>query len=112
MALSMGQRLGDLRERWRTSGPALDFGIGIASGDATFGLVEIEGRLEYTVMGSVRHLASRLGEHAQSGKVLVSEAVWNAVEAHFHSTSASHLTLKGQLHPVPVFQIHHVKERN
>jgi DNA-binding response OmpR family regulator len=112
MALSIGQPLGDLRERWHASGPALDFGIGIAYGDATLGLIELEGRLEYTVMGSVRHLASRLGEHAQSGHVLVSEAVWAAVEKHFHGTSAGHLTLQGQTHPVSIFQINNVKERD
>jgi class 3 adenylate cyclase len=112
MALSMGQPLGDLWERWRTSGPALDFGIGIAYGDATLGLVELEGRLEYTVMGSVRHLASRLGEYAQSGSVLVSGPVWDAVETHFHGTSAGNLTLNGQTHPVPIFQINNVKERD
>jgi len=112
MALSMELLLGDLRERWHASGPTLDFGIGIAYGDATLGLVELEGRLEYTVMGSVRHLASRLGEHAQSGHVLVSEAVWAAVEKHFHGTSAGHLTLQGQTHPVPIFQINNVKERD
>jgi class 3 adenylate cyclase len=90
----------------------LDFGIGIAYGDATLGLIELEGQLEYTVMGSVRHLASRLGEHAQSGHVLVSEAVWAAVEKHFHGTSAGHLTLQGQTHPVSIFQINNVKERD
>jgi class 3 adenylate cyclase len=62
------------------------------------------------MMGSVRHLASRLGEHAQSGHVLVSEVVWAAVEKHFYGTSAGHLTLKGQTHPVPIFQINDVKE--
>lgn len=112
MALSMGQPLGDLWERWRASGYTLDFGIGIAYGDATLGLVQLEGRLEYTVMGSVRHLASHLGEHAQSGNVLVSEPVWDAVETHFHGTSAGNLTLEGQTHPVPIFHIHNVKEHD
>jgi class 3 adenylate cyclase len=112
MALSIRQPLSDLWEQWHTSRPALDFGIGIAYGNATLGLVGLEDRLEYTVMGSVRHLASRLGEHAQSGKVLVSEAVWDAMETHFHGTSAGNLTLNGQTHPVPIFQINDVKERD
>lgn len=105
MALSMGQPLEDLRERWRTSGHALDFGIGIAYGDATLGLVDLEGRWDYTVMGTVRHLASRLGEQARDGSILVSQAVWEAIETQYQGEPAGHLALQGQTTPVPIFQI-------
>jgi class 3 adenylate cyclase len=112
MALSMGQPLEDLRERWRTSGHALDFGIGIAYGDATLGLVDLEGRWDYTVMGTVRHLASRLGEQARGGSILVSQAVWEAIGKHYQGEPAGNLALPGQTTPVPIFQINKVQGRH
>ena len=111
-ALSMRQALSSLCEQWQASGHALDFGIGIAYGEATLGLMELEGRLDYTVMGSVRHLASRLGEHAQRGRVLVSQAVWNAVEKQFHGKPVGDLPLKGETQSAPIFHIHNVKKQS
>jgi hypothetical protein len=34
----------------------------VAHGDATLGMVDLEGQWDYAVMGSVRHLASRLSD--------------------------------------------------
>ena len=112
IALLMGEVLGDLRKQWQTNGHPLDFGIGIAYGDAALGLLPLEDRLDYAVVGSVRHLASRLGEHAQRGDVLVSQAVWDAVGPQFDGEPAGYLTPEGQAPSTPIFHIVNIKQRD
>ena len=53
----------------------LGFGIGIASGYATLGQIGFEHRREYTAIGSVVNLASRLCGEAQAGQIVISQRV-------------------------------------
>jgi adenylate cyclase len=61
-ALSMGQRLAELRPRWRERGlPDIDVGMGINTGSISVGFVGSEDRFyNYTVLGDAVNLASRL----------------------------------------------------
>jgi class 3 adenylate cyclase len=45
---------------WRIAGHKIGFGVGVAMGPATVGTVGYEGRIDYTAIGSVINLASRL----------------------------------------------------
>jgi class 3 adenylate cyclase len=65
--------------------------------------------LDYAVLGSVPHLASRLGEQAQGGNILVSQGICEVVGKQFHAEHAGYFSLKGQTHPVPIFQINKVE---
>jgi len=109
LAIEMRQQLNKLAERWRSDGYALDFGIGVAHGDATLGMVDLEGQWDYAVMGSVRHLASRLSEKAQTGKILVSQSVWKGMEERIQAHPAGELALHRQIDPIPVFEVIGVK---
>ena len=71
----------------------------------TFGLMELESRLDYAVIGAVRHLASRLGEQAQAANVLISQPVWEKVEKQFHAQPAGQLVLNGYPDPIPFFEV-------
>ena len=66
----------DLRERLREEVPELDFGIGVAAGEAVAGHVGAERRHEYTVVGDPVNEAARLTELAKDheSRVLASEA--------------------------------------
>jgi class 3 adenylate cyclase len=112
LATEMRQQLNKLTERWRSDGYALDFGIGVAHGDATLGMVDLEGQWDYAVMGSVRHLASRLSETAQTGKILVSQSVWKGMEERIQAYPAGELALHRQMDPIPVFEVIGVKTPN
>ena len=105
MALLMCQQLGELREKWHESGYALDFGIGIAHGNATLGLVDLASRLDYAVMGSVQHLACRLGEAAQGGRILASQSVWEGEAERIHASPAGQLVSEGFADPIPIFEV-------
>jgi adenylate cyclase len=105
LALDMQQRVADLSKRWARMGHALGFGIGIASGYATLGQVGFEHRREYTAIGSVINLASRLCDEAKPGQVVISQRAFSAVE---HCVDASHigqLNLKGFNRPIDAYEV-------
>ena len=66
MALTMQARFAPLRARWLKLGHDLDLGIGIAQGFATLGAFGFEGRWDYSAIGGVVNLASRLCDEARS----------------------------------------------
>jgi class 3 adenylate cyclase len=105
MALGMRERLEGLRVMWRAQGYDLDFGVGIAQGYATIGLIGFEGRLDYGVIGTVTNLASRLCGEATEGRILVSQRVLAAVGDLVESEAVGELALKGFSKPVPAFNI-------
>ncbi|MCZ6627244.1 MAG: response regulator, partial [SAR324 cluster bacterium] len=67
MALAMRAEMEGLSEAWRKQGHQLDFGVGIARGYATLGMIGFEGRVDYGAIGPVTNLAARLCEQAQGG---------------------------------------------
>ena len=71
MATEMRDGIEALTAKWRKYGHQLGFGIGIAHGYATIGRVGFEGRYDYSAIGSVVNLASRLCGEAQAGQILV-----------------------------------------
>jgi class 3 adenylate cyclase len=71
MALEMQATAQALIVRWRSRGYGIGFGIGIATGEAIVGRIGYEGRIDYTAIGSVVNLASRICSAARDGQVLV-----------------------------------------
>jgi class 3 adenylate cyclase len=103
MAVSMRQQMGELTEQWRRRGHQLGFGVGIAQGYATLGMIGFEGRVEYGAIGPVANLASRLCDEAQGRQILISQRVYAAVEELVEAEPAGELVLKGFLKPMPTF---------
>jgi class 3 adenylate cyclase/CheY-like chemotaxis protein len=103
MALAMQTRFMPMRERWLKVGYDLALGIGIAQGFATLGAFGFEGRLDYSAIGSVVNLASRLSDEAQSGQILIDRRTRAAIGDNADVESIGPLTLKGFTQPVPVF---------
>jgi adenylate cyclase len=71
MAAEMQRQVQGLIVGWRRQGHAIGFGIGLAKGMATVGRVGYEGRLDYTAIGSVVNLASRLCGEARDAQILI-----------------------------------------
>ena len=110
MAVGMRQRMRELTEMWRKSMHQLDFGVGIAQGYATVGMIGFEGRVDYAAIGSVTNLAARLCAAAQGGQILVSQRVFAMVEELVHAEPQGELTFKGFRQPLPVFNVVGLKE--
>ncbi|MEE9149095.1 MAG: response regulator [Candidatus Tectomicrobia bacterium] len=105
MAVAMRQHMGALLARWRQSGSQLHFGVGIAHGDATLGMIGFEGRVDYAAIGPVTNLAARLCDEAQGGQILISQRVLAAVEELVYVEPTGALSLKGLSDPVPAFNV-------
>ena len=105
MALAMQERFRDLAAGWRKRGYALDLGIGIAAGYATLGKIGFEARWEYSAVGSVVNMASRLCDEAQGGQILLGPRAYAAVEGAVLAQPIGPLTLKGFHRSVPAFNL-------
>ncbi|HUF86945.1 MAG TPA: adenylate/guanylate cyclase domain-containing protein [Thermohalobaculum sp.] len=73
LAVSMRRTLVGACQRWRQFGFPLGVGIGIATGYATLGLVGSAGRYDYTAVGTVVNMASRLCNEASDGEILTAQ---------------------------------------
>jgi class 3 adenylate cyclase len=105
MAIAMRQQMSELTEQWRKRGHQLGFGVGIAQGYATLGMIGFEGRVDYGAIGPVTNLASRLCDQAQNGQILISQRVYTAVEELVEAKPAGELSLKGFRQPVLTFNV-------
>ena len=110
MAVGMHQRMRELTETWRQSMHQLDFGVGIAQGYATVGMIGFEGRVDYAAIGSVTNLAARLCAEAGGGQILISQRVFAGVQALVHAEPQGELSFKGFRQPLPVFNVVGLKE--
>jgi class 3 adenylate cyclase/CheY-like chemotaxis protein len=109
MAVEMRDELAMLTTKWSRTGHDIGFGIGIAHGYATLGTIGYEGRLQYSVMGKVANLASRLCDKAQNGQILVDINVFNAVETRIDIEFAEEVAFKGFSRPVKTFNVRSLK---
>ena len=105
LALGMRDRAAVLSGNWHKRGHQLELGIGVAAGFATCGQIGFDGRYEYTAIGTVTNLASRLCSEAKGGQVLVSQRVLGFVEEKVRAEPAGELSLKGFHRPVPAFNV-------
>ncbi|KQU50562.1 transcriptional regulator [Bosea sp. Leaf344] len=81
----------------------LGFGVGLAMGPATVGRIGSGGRLDYTAIGSVVNLASRLCASAADAEILIDAVAASAVSGRVRLVERAARMLKGFDRPVPVF---------
>ncbi len=73
LAMEMQTVVQALAAKWHAEGFSLGFGVGLAMGSATVGKIGYEGRLDYTAIGSVVNLASRLCGEAKDKEILLDQ---------------------------------------
>ncbi|GEP54617.1 cache domain-containing protein [Reyranella soli] len=105
MAGDMQRDVQELLAGWRALEGRLGFGVGIAMGPATVGGIGSEGRLDYTAVGNVVNLASRLCDSAQDNQILVDIVAAQAIGAAIPLVALEALDIKGLDQPVPVFAV-------
>jgi adenylate cyclase len=91
------------RERAARSDAPIGVGIGVHSGVGVAGNMGSPDRLNYTVLGEVVNLASRLCSLAGAGEVLISGATRGRLAADADLRPLGTRELKGFRDPVPVF---------
>ncbi|MFN0114955.1 MAG: HAMP domain-containing protein [Paracoccaceae bacterium] len=105
MSVEMQAAVQGLLGGWNNRGCELGFGIGVAMGWATVGRIGYEGRLDYTAIGGVVNLASRLCGAADDRQILFDRSVAHAVRDTLAVAPAGARKLKGFDRPVPVFTV-------
>lgn len=105
MALEMQAAVQRLIAHWRARGHSIGFGVGLAKGPATIGRIGYEGRHDYTAIGSIVNLASRICAAAEDGQVLIdATAAAEVGEAVALAPLGAH-SLRGFAEAVPVFSL-------
>lgn len=106
LAFAMHKTVGELEKSWAKYGHELGFGIGIAAGYATLGIVGDESRSDYTAIGNVINLASRLCDVAKDGDILVNQRAFLDVENKVEAQEVTEIQLKGVSRLKEVYSIH------
>ncbi len=105
MVIDMQNSVQDLILEWTGRGHRIGFGIGLAMGPATVGRIGYEGRYDYTAIGTVVNLASRLCSLAANGQILIDEAAAASVGEHAALVDIGPRLLRGYDQEVPIFAI-------
>lgn len=104
-AVEMRDALAGLSIEWRRRGHDLQLGVGIAIGYATCGRIGFEGRSEYTAIGTVANLSSRLCAAAEGGQILVDQRVFTLVEDRVEAEPLGVMEFKGLTRPTPTYSV-------
>lgn len=110
MAVCMREKMAELIAQWETRGFDLDFGVGIATGAATLGMTGFEGRQDYSAIGPVVNLASRLSDSAGAGQILITNRVRDKIRLRLNVESLGENSYKGFSTPVATFNVLGVKQ--
>lgn len=79
--------------------------LGITQGMVYAGEVGWKARREYTVMGDDVNLAARLMSKGQPGQILISERMYERVQAHFDTEALPPMQMKGKSQPVQAYLV-------
>ena len=105
MAVDLRAAIGGLIEKWRNLGHDIGYGIGIAHGFATLGTIGFEGRFDYSAIGTVCNVASRLCDEAKSGQILITPRVFSAVGNEILVEQVGEFSLKGIRRPLTAYNV-------
>jgi len=105
MAVEMQDSVQTLIASWRGRGHTVGFGVGLAKGPATVGRIGYEGRNDYTAIGSVVNLASRICAAAEDGQILIDATVAAELGEAFALAPLGTRPLRGFAEAVPVFSV-------
>jgi class 3 adenylate cyclase len=105
LAVEMHRAFADINQKWDKLGYELGFGVGVASGYATLGVVGFEGRYDYTANGNVVNLAARLCDQAENGQILVNQKTYVEIESSVEAQPVGELQLKGVGKSVTAFNV-------
>ena len=107
-ALGMMEELKKLQKKWADEGrPVFDIGIGINSGDMVVGNMGSDMRFDYTVMGDMVNLGSRLeGINKEYGtNIVISEYTYAVVKDALFCRELDSVRVKGKKLPVKIYEL-------
>jgi class 3 adenylate cyclase len=105
-ALQMQAAQQELISRWEQRGYCLPpIGIGINTGEMVVGNIGCEQQMDYTVIGDVVNLASRLCDAAAGNQILITDATYARVANLIRANKLPKIRVKGKEEPVQIYQV-------
>jgi adenylate cyclase len=107
-AIAMRKRCDEMRPKWKEEyGVDVTARAGLSSGDVVVGNMGSKHKLNYTVMGDMVNLASRLegANKAYGTYLMISETCHEKVKDAVASRELDYLAVKGKEKPVRVFEV-------
>jgi DNA-binding response OmpR family regulator len=95
----------DLQASWKKMGFQLGFGVGIARGYATLGMMGCEGRFDYAAIGSVCNLSARLCDAAADGETLLDIKTYSNLSQTEGVHPFKEMTPKGFARAIQIYKI-------
>jgi class 3 adenylate cyclase len=105
LSLEMKAAFERVQKHWKKLGHDLGFGIGVAYGYATLGLIGSEGRYDYTAIGNVVNIAARLCDRADDGEILIDKRACVEIEDKAQIETIGPLDLKGVGKQVETYKV-------
>ena len=105
MAIDIRTEMQEPLARWRRQGFDIGLGIGIAYGYTNIGMIGFEGRQDYSALGPVVNMASRLCAEAHDQEILVDTRAHAAASGMIAVRDERSLDLKGYIAPVAAFSV-------
>jgi PAS domain S-box-containing protein len=83
----------------------LQFGVGLHVGEVVVGNVGLSDRMDYTAIGDAVNVAKRIQESTPGGKILMSEAVYRAVENSVNAAFYQEMQAKGREEMIRTYEL-------
>ncbi|MEK6805067.1 MAG: adenylate/guanylate cyclase domain-containing protein [Pseudomonadota bacterium] len=105
-ALAMQQDLRAYAEQVRNAhGVELGMRVGLNSGEVIVGRIGDDLRMDYTAQGMTTHLAARMEQICEPGKIYLSRYTAALVQLKFHLNALGEHQIHGSSHPIGVFEL-------
>lgn len=107
-ANAMLKKVEELQEKWLFEGkPKIEIGIGINTGEAFVGNIGSEKRLEYTVIGDMVNLASRIESYNKVYKtnLLISSSTYASVSDIVNVIRIADVTIRGKAKKMDIYEV-------
>jgi class 3 adenylate cyclase/HAMP domain-containing protein len=114
MAIEMKKEMSKLRFKWQQDGISKPFHIrmGINSGYCTVGNFGSKNRMDYTIIGGVVNLASRLESNATPDQILISSETYMLIKNKINCIRKEELNLKGISHKIQTYEVSINNDKN
>src|SRR5688572_21484184 len=92
-------------ELQRRGGITFQVRQGLNTGLVVVGSIGTDLRMDYTAVGDTTNIAARLQQHADRGRIVISDSCHRLVDGYFHTRALGELALKGKAEPVRAWEV-------